>query len=176
MESSTFQFLLVEHWPWWLGGIVIGLIVPAMYYFLNTAMGVSTGYGNVVKILLPKTKLKWMNSKNYENPYNWRFFFLAGMILGAFLSARLSGMPLLNWEMGKFTTNIAWSFPAVSLWFFAGGILLGLGARIAGGCTSGHSIHGIANLHLSSVIATLFFLLFGAIFVNLIRIFLLGGA
>ena len=175
METSFFRFFFVDYWPWWLGGIVIGLLVPALYYFLNTALGVSTGYGNFIKIFRPKTKLKWLNSKTFQNPFNRRFFFMMGMILGAFVSARLSGMPSLTLAMGKFTANISWSFPAIALWFFTGGVLMGFGARIAGGCTSGHSIHGIANLHLSSIIATIFFLMFGTIFVNLIRFYLLGG-
>lgn len=176
MDSPVFQFLFVDKWPWWMGGIVIGLLVPSLYYFLNTALGVSTGYGNLLKILLPNTRLKWLNSEKFRNPFNWRFFFIFGMVLGAFVSARLSGMPLVTLEMGKFTDFTSWGGPATALWFFLGGLLLGFGARVAGGCTSGHSIHGIANLHLSSIIATIFFLLFGAVFVNLIRIFILGGA
>ncbi len=52
------RYLFVELWPWWLGGICVGLLVPLMYYFLNTALGVSTGYGNLVKIILSKTKLR----------------------------------------------------------------------------------------------------------------------
>ena len=49
--------LFVDLWPWWLGGIAIGLLVPLMYFFLNTALGVSTGYDNLAKLLLPKTNL-----------------------------------------------------------------------------------------------------------------------
>jgi len=176
MEGSLYRFFFIEPWPWWLGGVIIGLLVPSLYYFLNTPLGVSTGYGNFARLLVPKTKLKWLNSKNFEDVFNWRFFFILGMVLGAFISARLSGMSPVTLEMGKFTANIPWSFPATAIWFFAGGILLGFGARIAGGCTSGHSIHGIANLHLSSIIATVFFLISGAIVTYLIRVILLGGA
>lgn len=172
---KTVNYLFVELWPWWLGGIAIGLLVPLMYYFLNTALGVSTGYGNLVKIILPKIKLKWLNSEKFENKFNWRFIFIIGMVLGGFLSARTSGMPLTTSRMGLFTTNSGWPFVASALWLFAGGVLLGLGARIAGGCTSGHSIHGLATLQKSSLVATVFFLLFGVIATYIIRLTVMGG-
>jgi hypothetical protein len=169
------KFLFVELWPWWLGGIAIGILVPLMYYFLNTALGVSTGYGNLLKIIHPSTKLKWLNSNTYRDKFNWRFIFIMGMICGGFLSARISGMPVFTSQMGLFTESLSWSFFGYMLWFFAGGTLLGLGARLANGCTSGHSIHGIATLQKSSVVATVFFVAFGVITTFFIRNMVLGG-
>ena len=101
---------------------------------------------------------------------------MLGIVLGAFLSARGLHLPLVSTQMGLFTEAVDWPFAAKALWFLFGGVLLGFGARVAGGCTSGHSIHGVASLHPSSILATVFFLLFGAISVNLIRVLLLGGA
>lgn len=167
--------LFVELWPWWLGGICIGLLVPLMYYFLNTAMGVSTGYGNFLKLILPKTKLRWLNSDTFKNKFNWRFIFIIGMIIGGFLSARTSGMALTTSLMGLFTDKTNWPLIAYIVWFFAGGALLGLGARLAGGCTSGHCIHGLATLQKSSLAATVFFLLFGVIGTWGIRLLVFGG-
>ena len=175
MNSSLYEAIFVTQWPFWAGGLVIGLLVPSMYFFLNTPLGVSTNYGSIIKMLLPKTKLKWLNTERFSDRFSWRVFFIVGMVLGAFISARLAGKPLFINEMGVFTQTLDWSAIAYGLWFFIGGLLLGIGSRIAGGCTSGHSINGIANLNLSSIIATFFFLLLGAITVNLIRIFLLGG-
>ncbi len=170
------NFLFVELWPWWLGGIGVGLLVPLMYYFLNTALGVSTGYGNLLKIILPKTKLKWLNSEKFRDKFNWRFIFICGMIAGGFLSARTSGMSLTTSQMGIFTEKTSWSLATYIIWFFASGILLGLGARLAGGCTSGHSIHGLATFQKSSLVATVFFLLFGVIATFLIKLLVWGGA
>lgn len=169
------RFLFIELWPWWLGGITVGLLVPLMYYFLNTALGVSTGYGNLVKILLPRTKLRWLSTGTFKNKFNWRFIFIIGMVLGGFLSARVSGMEPTTKLMGLFTEQTDWSVLAYILWFFVGGTMLGLGARLAGGCTSGHCIHGIATLQKSSLVATVFFLLFGVIGTWLVRLFVFGG-
>lgn len=169
------QFLFVDPWPWWLGGLVIGSLVPLLYYFLNTPLGVSTGFGNLTKVLFGSRKLKWLQGKSFDNVLNHRFYMMLGMLLGAIISGRTMGVPIST-EMGKFTQVLQWPAWANVLWFLMGGFLLALGARIAGGCTSGHSIHGLANFHLSSLIATIFFLLFGAITVFAIRIFLMGGA
>ena len=175
MESSLYTFFFVDPWPWWLGGICIGLLVPAMYYFFNTPLGVSTGYRNILKIMLPGSKLRYLNSAECLDVFNWRFFFLTGIIVGAFISARVSGLAWFTGEMGIFTTRLDWSFLSQAVWFLGGGLLLGLGARIAHGCTSGHSIHGIANLDRASIITTLFFVIGGIITVHLINVFVLGG-
>lgn len=169
------RLLFVDLWPWWLGGIAIGLLVPLMYFFLNTALGVSTGYGNLVKLLLPRTKLRWLNTETYKDVVNWRLIFIVGMVLGGFLSARASGMPLTTNLMGFFTERTSWPALAYMLWFFAGGAMLGLGARLAGGCTSGHCIHGLATLQKSSLVATICFLLFGVLGTWAIRMLVFGG-
>ncbi len=174
MIKTILNSIFVEPWPFWAGGIVIGLLVPLLYYFYNTALGVSTGYGNLAKIIFRPRNLGWIKSQ-FPDSWNWRVYFIAGIILGGFLSARFSGRPVLTTEMGQFTTLVGWPALLSALYFFAGGILLGLGARIAGGCTSGHSIHGIANLHLSSILATVFFLIGGWVSANIIRILLMGG-
>ena len=172
--ENILHAVFVRPWPFWAGGIVIGLLVPLLYYYFNTALGVSTGYGNLVKIIFRPQKLTWIET-NFAETWSWRVFFIAGMILGGFLSARLSGRPILTLEMGEFTRVTQWLFLPTAAYFFAGGVLLGLGARIAGGCTSGHSIHGVANLHLSSILATALFVVGGILAANLIRTLLLGG-
>ena len=174
MIGNLLYYLFVEPWPFWAGGLVIGLLVPLLYYFYNTPLGVSTGYGNLVKLVFGARHLRWIKSK-FAETWSWRVYFIVGIILGAFLAARLAGRPLITMEMGQFTALLEWPILLTALYFFAGGILLGLGARIAGGCTSGHSIHGIANLHLSSIIATLFFLAGGVAAANIVRILLFGG-
>ncbi len=143
---------------------------------LQHRAGVSTGYGNVVKLLLGRTRLKWLNTETFADPWGWRLFFISGMAVGGFLSARLSGRPLFTTGMGVFTETVSWPLAVQGLVFTFGGFLLALGARIAGGCTSGHSIHGIANLKLASMVTTAFFLLFGAVSTWLVRTLIFGGA
>jgi hypothetical protein len=176
MIAAAIKAIFVDPWPFWAGGVLIGLLVPALYYYQNTALGVSTGYGNLVKIAIPPSrKLKWIK-KDYAETVSWRVYFIVGIIIGGFISALLSGSAGLTTQMGVFTDFLKWPFIANAIFFFVGGALIGLGARMAGGCTSGHSIHGIANLHPSSIFATILFIIGGIITANLLRLTLLGGA
>lgn len=175
MIATIYRAIFVDPWPFWAGGVIIGLLVPLLYYYFNTALGVSTGYGNLVKMVLPSRHLQWIK-KDFAETFSWRVFFMAGIILGAILSSLLSGRIGLTAEMGSFTALANLPAPISALFFLTGGILLGLGARIAGGCTSGHSIHGIANLHSSSIFVTIIFLIGGIVSANLVRIIFMGGA
>lgn len=176
MIAALVKAVFVDPWPFWVGGALIGLLVPALYYYQNTALGVSTGYGNLVKIAIPPSRrLRWIK-KDYAETISWRVYFMVGIVIGGFISAALSGSAGLTTQMGVFTAVLKWPFVANAIFFFAGGILIGLGARIAGGCTSGHSIHGIANLHPSSILATILFIIGGIITANLLKLTLLGGA
>ena len=166
--EGLYELVFVDTWAWWVGGVIIGALVPLMYYFTNTAIGVSTGYGSMVKRIVPSSKLRWLNAAAITKKPDWRLYFISGMIGGAFVSARLAGMPFVTQTMGIFTSSVNWGFATLAFWFICGGFLLGLGARIAGGCTSGHSIHGLSNLHLSSVVATAFFLFCGYLSTRLI--------
>ncbi len=175
MIATIFRSIFVDNWPYWFGGALIGMLVPLLYYYFNTALGVSTGYGNLAKIFLPAKNLQWIQSK-FADTFSWRVYFIGGIILGGLISSILSGNFGFTAEMGRFTAIAGWPAILNAIFFFGGGIMLGLGARIAGGCTSGHSIHGIANLHLSSVLATVFFIIGGIISANIVRALFLGGA
>ena len=171
---NVIEAIFVDRWPFWAGGIIIGLLVPFLYYAFNTPLGVSTGYGNLAKMLLPSRHLTWFRER-FKETWSWRAYFIAGIILGGFLSARLAGAPWWTGEMGVLTETVTWSGPVLGIYFFIGGVFLGFGARIAGGCTSGHSIHGLANGHRSSLLVTLFFLVGGIISANVLRLLVLGG-
>ena len=170
MGTNFVDTFLISRWQWWAGGMALGLTVPLLYLFFNTALGVSTGYGNILKIILRKTKIKWLYSAEFADKWNWRVFFMAGIITGGFISGVFSsGGISLTLSMFEFTGFMDFPFYLAASYFFTGGVLLGLGSRIAGGCTSGHSIHGIAQLHISSIIVTIVFVIAGAVTANIIR-------
>ena len=51
---------------------------------------------------------------------------------------------------------------------FVGGLFIGFGTRLAGGCTSGHGIFGISNLEVPSLVATVSFMVAGIVTTNLV--------
>ena len=76
--------------------------------------------------------------------------FLLGLMLGSFTSALLTGSLRIelmhsNWRQ-RFGGSVSKRFIAA----FSGGVVILYGARMAGGCTSGHAISGGLQLALSS--------------------------
>jgi uncharacterized membrane protein YedE/YeeE len=53
-------------------------------------------------------------------------------------------------------------------WMFAGGLFIGFGTRLAGGCTSGHGIFGLSNFELPSLISTISFMAGGIVTTQLL--------
>ena len=88
---------------------------------------------------------------------NWRLIFLGGLFLGALLAALTSGAL-------ESVSSVA-STPMLVL----AGLLVGVGTRMGGGCTSGHGVCGISRFSMRSVVATLVFMTSGAATVFVIR-------
>lgn len=87
----------------------------------------------------------------------WRVLFLAGLVLGAVL---FRGIP-----SAAVAIEIEASLPVL----IGGGLLVGFGTRMGGGCTSGHGVCGVARLSPRSIVATLIFLGFGMASVFVVR-------
>jgi|SRR5687768_17377617 uncharacterized membrane protein YedE/YeeE len=87
----------------------------------------------------------------------WRLAFVAGLILAP-VAAMLAGyhVPLPH-------------MPASWLVIMAAGLLVGFGARLGGGCTSGHGVCGIARLSRRSITATVVFMATAVITVAIMR-------
>ena len=93
----------------------------------------------------------------------WRIFFVIGLLIGGLIIHAVLGIPV----PGQSNTPLA--LVALS------GLLVGLGTRIGGGCTSGHGVCGIGRLSVRSLVATGTFMSTGALTVFVIR-HLIGGA
>src|SRR5690606_16154342 len=119
----------------------------------------------------------------------WNLLVMTGAIIGGFLATHYlsdNQVPNLNpntieqlqaigfESAGKaylpteLFGNEAFYSPKTLVLLLIGGLCVGFGARYAGGCTSGHSISGISNLQLPSLIATIGFFIGGLIMIHLI--------
>jgi uncharacterized protein len=129
------------------GGALIGAASLALLLFNGRIAGIS---GVMAGLISPRT-----------TTHRWRAAFLIGLLIGGVLAFAISpaaiGAPVVH-------SPFVWA---------AGGILAGLGARLAGGCTSGHGVCGIGRLSPRSLVATLTFMTTGAATVLAVR--LLGG-
>jgi uncharacterized protein len=182
--------LLKEPWPWYVAGAIIGLIVPALLILGNKHFGISANLRHACAACFPSNipffRYEWKKEV-------WNFFFVGGILIGAFIAARFlsNGDPVrvdpqLVSELESYGIDdysnllpseiFSWE-SLLSLRGFillvGGGFLVGFGSRYAGGCTSGHSIMGLSNLQLPSLIATSSFMLGGFIMANFVLPFIL---
>lgn len=146
--------LLLQPWPWWISGILIGLTVPLLYLLAGKAFGISTSFQEIGSICAPNSKLDYLGKFDRKG-HLWTLVFVVGIGIGAAIGSYvLSDQPV---EMLPQQFATPWGAALLLI----GGFLIGFGTRYAGGCTSGHSITGISNLNWPSLLATICFFIGG---------------
>jgi uncharacterized membrane protein YedE/YeeE len=98
----------------------------------------------------------------------WRLPFVGGLVLGGVLSAVTGGGWTPTWDLGLFDERIALDPAGKLAWMFVGGLFIGFGTRLGGGCTSGHGVFGMSNLERASVVTTMSFMAGGFITTQLL--------
>ncbi|MEJ7827515.1 MAG: YeeE/YedE thiosulfate transporter family protein [Segetibacter sp.] len=174
-----------QPWSWYVAGPLIGLTVPALLILGNKTLGISSSLRHVCAACIPANIPFFIYDWKKEA---WNLFFVAGIVLGAFIVASFFSNanpvvlnPKLVTELNGYGITEQHSLlpeqlfnwqqllTAKGLFFIVfGGFLVGFGTRYAGGCTSGHAIMGLSNLQMPSLIATISFMAGGFIMANLI--------
>lgn len=152
--------LLADRIPWFIAGPALGLCVVALYALANKPLGTTSAYTQTVAFL-------------FRRPTDvWRVWFFVGLVAGALVAAFLSGGPVFGFGYGALGRVLPiWVLVPVLL---MGGMLIGYGARWAGGCTAGHGLNGCSTLSPGSFVATASFML-TAIAITAVLHFLTGG-
>jgi uncharacterized membrane protein YedE/YeeE len=161
---STLAELAARPWPWWVAGPAIGLFATTFAAVTGKAVAVSGGFGAVCARAFPR--LSFFQRSSFAE--GWRVLFLLGMPVGGWMGATLMGHSGVVVSMGLFDTVVSSRMDVKLAFLFAGGLMVGFGARWAGGCTSGHSIMGIAQGHKASVVATIGFMAGGVLTAQLL--------
>lgn len=138
--------LLLERPPFYVGGAAIGLTVVATLAVLNQRLGVSGAFDEVVGRVAQRSLA-----------FTWKAWFLFGIVGGGALFTLLAGADTLGDGYGWLTRAFG-SGVAVGAVLVVGGMLIGYGARVAGGCTSGHGISGNAFGSPASIVSTMTFM------------------
>ncbi len=156
------------YWSPYIVGIGIGVLSWLSFLISGKPIATSTSFaqtGGIIENFIT-------GGKADERPYykkiklkiNWQWMLVVGVVLGSFLSAIISG----DFKVGVWVPSLwasAFGDSAVLrvLVALAGGVILGFGARFAGGCTSGHGISGTLQLAVSSWVSAIFFFVGGII-------------
>lgn len=159
------EWLTMGRWSPYAVGIGIGVLSWLTFVLSDKPIGCSTAFartsGMIERLFRGNKVLEKPYYKEFAPRIDWEWMLVAGAILGAFTSAKLSGQFALQWVpslwAGTFGPQPV-TRVAVAL---LGGVLLGIGARWAGGCTSGHGISGTLQLAVSSWIAAACFFIGG---------------
>lgn len=156
----------VPAWSPYLAGGLIGLLAVAALVIASKPIGASSAYaglaGLVGRVLAPRhiASLKYFR----DNPpaINWSILFVLGTIAGAWLAAsgggEFTGTYLQDMWVTRFGPD---SHVLRTIVAFIGGCLMAFGARVAGGCTSGHGISGALQLSVGSWISVICFFIGG---------------
>ena len=150
--------LLPIHWA--LAGAVIAAITLTLLYVANRRLGVSSGLEDICSLVLARP---YFTRAGLISARRWRLPFVGGLVLGGFLSALLGGGWSPTWALGMLDQSLGLGHAGKLAWMFVGGLFVGVGTRLANGCTSGHGIFGISNLELPSVVAACSFMAAGVL-------------
>jgi len=150
---------------WAVAGAVISAVTLALLFLANRRLGLSTGFEDACSLVLDTPYLR---RDAVMSGRGWRLPFLGGLLIAGVLSAVLGGGWAPTWAMGIFDERIGWGPGGKVAWMFVGGLFIGFGTRLAGGCTSGHGIFGISNLEVPSMLSALSFMTAGIVTTQLV--------
>jgi uncharacterized membrane protein YedE/YeeE len=169
-KGSILLDMLARPWPWYVAGPLIGLFVPALLFLGNRQFGISSNLRHLCAALVP-ARIEFFRY-DWKNTGLWNLAFLAGILVGGFIAARVLGVPDVaitpetKAMLGRLgIRDFAGLVPAdIFNWsslltlrgftlIVGGGFLVGFGTAYAGGCTSGHGISGLAVFDRASLLA-----------------------
>jgi hypothetical protein len=152
-------------WSPYLVGALIGILSMVTLYFSHHPIGASTAYARAAGLIGNLINRKHTESLAFYQKkapkIDWEFMLVAGVVFGAFLAAwtgnEITGRWLPPFWVERFG-DLVWLRLVVA---FCGGALMAFGARLAGGCTSGHGISGALQLSVGSWVALIGFFIGG---------------
>lgn len=166
------NWLTAGRWSPYAVGVGIGILSWFTFFLSDKPIGCSTAFARTGGMVEKLFRGKKVNRKLYYQKFtpsvDWEWMLVLGVVIGSFVSAITSGSFNIQWVptlwIAAFGANPTWRI----LVALGGGVLMGFGARWAGGCTSGHGISGTLQLAISSWLTVIFFFIGGIIMAMLI--------
>lgn len=166
-----------DRWRPYFFGALSGLLLTASVGVAGQFFGTSTTFPRIAGWIYELLGLNpaWLEFYTVRGGTfgaaalpDWQFLFVIGIGVGAFLASILTGTfkaerlpPMWVEQFGNsLTKRIGYSL--------VGGAILMIGARMAGGCPSGHGVSGVSQLGVSSIVAMVFFFIAGILTVRVL--------
>lgn len=155
-------------WSPYLVGALIGVLTMLTLTFSKKPVGASSAYadlaGLVGRVVTPRHIASLKFYQEHKPTVSWTLLFVLGAIGGAWLAAwtggEITGDYLQDMWIARFGSD---SYLLRTLLAFGGGAIMAYGARMAGGCTSGHGISGTLQLAVASWVSVICFFIGGIV-------------
>ncbi len=131
---------------WYIGGPIMGMCVVLCRALFNGRLGVTGGFSELV------SKVGAGSAR-----FDWRGWFALGIVAGGTLFLVLGGGPDIDGYGWLTDTFSGTGQIAIAVLLLVAGVLIGFGAKTAGGCTSGNGLTGISMLSAASMVASMTF-------------------
>ena len=155
------EWLMLERWSPYAAGIGIGVLSWLAFLLSNKPIGCSTAFARTSGMIERVFRGAKVREKAYYKVFapeiDWEWMLVLGVVVGAFIAAQLSGSFMLRWVPDRWAEGFGDATALRLVVALIGGVLMGLGARWANGCTSGHGISGSLQLAVSGWIAAMCF-------------------
>jgi len=143
------EYLKKDRWSPFVAGLMIAILSLLSFYFLEQMLGTSRTFVKIAAALWYIVDPKHVQENPYYQIYlengswiDWQFTSVIGIFIGSYFAGNFfKKSPVVH--VPEIWKQRFGSSPAVRYFgAFLGGVIILIGARIAGGCTSGHAISG----------------------------------
>ena len=159
-------------WSPYLAGALTGVLAVLSVLAAGKYLGASTTFarsaGMIENLFAPERVAATDYFVKYAPKIDWQLLFVVGIVVGAFLSAITSGSFKLQGAPDMWAERFGPSAAKRGVVAFVGGAIALFGARLAGGCPSGHGLSGVMQLSVSGLLAFAFFFAGGLLAANLL--------
>ena len=136
--------------------------------FLGTTTTIVRAAGFIERLFAPESVAASTYYSNIGVRVDWQFMLVIGIAIGAFISALATRTFKIEFVPPVWKERFGSSPVKRAIFAFFGGILTIFGARLAGGCPSGHGLSGLMQLSVSGVVAMFFFFVVGIIVARIV--------
>ncbi len=165
--------LFSSRWSPYLAGALVGVlavlsvVVTTVVLDRPKYLGASTTFVRAVGFVEKSVAAEHVAQNDYftakKVKVDWQMLFVAGVFIGAFASSRLGKSNRFETVPPIWKQRFGPSAAVRAMGAFGGGVILMFGARLAGGCPSGHGLSGNMQLAVSGLLALVFFIVGGMV-------------
>jgi uncharacterized membrane protein YedE/YeeE len=159
-------------WSPYLAGALAGLVLVGSVWFTGKYYGASTAFvrmaGMIENLFNPEHVAGLAYFAQKTPKIEWQWMFDLGILIGAFISAITSGSFQSRSVPARWEARFGHTPGKRGLVAFIGGVIAMFGARLAGGCPSGHGLSGSLQLAPSGYIAIACFFIGGIVVAHIL--------